>query len=102
MTPKPEEIHKKAREWYDGGVVPCRRELQQDICAWYSDNESQLREVMTLAFFYGYVQALEEMKNYDNSGVDGEKSVAAGVVKTYPDTNTDIDLPSEAKGETKI
>ena len=63
-----EEIHKKAEEWYNCGVIPCRREMQQDICAWYKDDDSQFREVITLGFYYGYNQALEDMKNHEIRG----------------------------------
>lgn len=54
------DIHKKADEWYNRGVRPCRREMQQDICAWHKDDDSQFREVILLGFYYGYLQSLEE------------------------------------------
>jgi hypothetical protein len=55
------DAHKKAEEWYNRGVIPCRREMQQDICAWYKDTDEQFRQVITTGFFYGYMQALEDM-----------------------------------------
>ncbi len=92
-----EEIHKKAEEWYNRGVVPCRREMQQDICAWEKDVDSQFKEVITIGFFYGYYHALEDMKKYDNHGADGEKSVADGLINSLPEVHSEA-----AKGETKI
>jgi hypothetical protein len=69
-----EDIQKKADEWYNRSVTPSRKEMQQDICAWYKDEDSQLREVMTMAFFYGYTQALEEMNpEYFTLTIDGVK-----------------------------
>lgn len=64
---KTEDIHKLADHWYETSVVPCRREIQQDICAWYKDDDSQFREVATMAFFYGYVQAMEEFEMRDEA-----------------------------------
>ncbi len=96
-----EEIHKKAEEWYNRGVVPCRREMQQDICAWYKDDDSQFKHVIELGFFYGYHHALEDMKKYDNNGMDGEKSVEDGLIKPLPEVQSCIDFPAAVAGETK-
>jgi hypothetical protein len=57
------DIHKIADEWYNRGIIPCRRELQQDICAWNKEGEEQFKTVITLGFFYGYLQALEDRNN---------------------------------------
>ena len=32
-------------------------------CNYYKDDDLQFREVVTMAFFYGYSQALEEVAN---------------------------------------
>ena len=56
------DIHKKADEWYNKGVFPCRREMQQDICAWNKEGEARFKEVITNGFYYGYLQALEDLK----------------------------------------
>jgi hypothetical protein len=39
---------------------------------------------------------------YDNYGVDGSKSFAAGLIKSLSADVETIDLPAAAKGETKI
>ena len=65
-----DNVHEKAKLWYDRAVIPCRREMQQDICAWYKDEDEQLRQVMELAFFYGYCQAIEDTTHeYTNSKI---------------------------------
>ena len=56
------DIHKIAEEWYNQAIIPCRREIQQDICAWSKDDDSKFKEVILLGFFYGYLQALEDTK----------------------------------------
>ena len=55
---------KKAEEWYERSVKPRRRKIQQDICAWEKDDDARFKEVITLGFFHGYMQASEEM-NHD-------------------------------------
>ena len=55
-----DEAHKKADEWYNRGVIPCRRGIQQDICAWYKDDDSQFREVVKMGFFHGYMKAIKD------------------------------------------
>ena len=56
------DIYKLADEWYNQSVIPCRREMQQDICAWQKDTDEQFKEVITIGFYNGYMQALEDMK----------------------------------------
>ena len=68
-----DDIHKKAEKWYKSAVIPCRREMQQDICAWYKDEDEQLRQVMELAFYYGYVQAIEDTHNEHNTSKSGDQ-----------------------------
>ena len=67
------DVHKKAEQWYNSAVIPCRREIQQDICAWYKDTDEQLRQVMELAFYYGYVQAIEDTHNEHNTSKSGDQ-----------------------------